>query len=51
MRYFYWLMVRLSDIELQIAQSTGRNPENIRLLKKQLAYWEGERDRYEVRYV
>jgi hypothetical protein len=50
MIYFYTFMEWATKFELAIARSTGRNPDNIRQLKKELAHWSHQRDLYEVRH-
>jgi hypothetical protein len=49
MRYFYALMVWMSEFELAIARSTGRNPAHVRQLQRDLAYWQHQQDLFEVR--
>ena len=52
MTYFYAFMEWMSEFELAIAESTGRNPAHLQQLRLDLAYWQGQRDKYEVsRYV
>ena len=43
-------MVWAIGFELSIALATGRNPAEIKTLREDLAYWEGQRDRYEVQH-
>ena len=44
MRLFYYVLFRLTEFELAIARSTGRNPDNVSQLS-------GERDRWESAYL
>jgi hypothetical protein len=39
MRYFYEFMLWLTEFELAIAKSTGRNPEQIRALTQDRMRW------------
>ena len=48
MKLFYRLMLWLSDRELTVALNTGRNPENIKALRVDVARWEKEVDRVEL---
>jgi len=48
MKLFYRLMLWFSDIELTIAMNTGRNPENIKAIRADVARWEKEVDRVEL---
>ena len=48
MKLFYRLMLWLSDKELTIALNTGRNPENIKALRVDVAKWQSEVDRVEL---
>ena len=48
MRHLHAFMCWAISFELSIALATGRNPEEIKQLREDLAYWEGQRDRYEV---
>jgi hypothetical protein len=48
MKLFYRLMLWLTDRELTIALNTGRNPENIKALRADVAKWQAEVDRVEL---
>lgn len=48
MKLFYRLMLWLTDRELTIALNTGRNPENIKALRVDVAKWQAEVDRVEL---
>ena len=48
MKLFYRLMLWLSDKELTIALNTGRNHENIKALRVDVAKWQAEVDRVEL---
>lgn len=49
MRYFYQMMLYLTEFELAIAKSTGRNPENIRRLTQDRMKWLREVQLTEIR--
>lgn len=40
MTYFYRTMIWLTEFELAIARSTGRNHDNIEQLQRDLSGWE-----------
>jgi len=40
MRLFYFVLWWLADKELTIANSTGRNPENIKKIKGDIKRWD-----------
>lgn len=49
MKWFYKIIVFMTDFELQIAQSTGQSPASIRQLKSDLEKWKADLHRLEVR--
>jgi hypothetical protein len=49
MKYFYALMLWLTEFELAITRSTGRNPENIRRLTQDYNRWLCEVQLCEIR--
>jgi hypothetical protein len=48
---FYRFMLAAAKFELAIATSTGRNPENLRQLRDDVAEFSGIVDRIEVLHV
>jgi hypothetical protein len=48
MKYFYQVMVWLSEFDLAIAEATSTNTRYIHRLSELLSYWQGERDKHEV---
>ncbi len=42
MKIFYRFMIAWSQIDLMIARSTGRNPDNIAAISKDIQRWELE---------
>ena len=50
MRYLNEFMVWATGFELAIAIATGRNPDQIKTLREDLAYWEKQRDNEAIQH-
>lgn len=48
MKFFYAFMVWITEFELAIAMSTGRNPDDVRMLKQDLQKWRNAQTNWEI---